>query len=156
MKKKYSHLLLLLCLLVAISGCGGGGDDYDDDYYDDEDYVDVTGVWRGSVTLASDGCALNPSPVSFEFMHGVFQDLSSVYFTDEEGVHYDGEFVGDNGFSVDSGGWIDGSCSYFQRYRYESINHDDDRTADVRFMIIGECAGGYTCETSYSGSAMRP
>ena len=136
------RFLFLAALFTALSACGGG-----DSSGPLLDETDVTGLWRGTVTISTAPCPNNPYGLGFSFVHSVSQDDSNVTADDQDGIHYVGHIVGDHGFSVDAAGPQAGivGCDLFYRLRYDSINDSDDRTADVSITVTEECAGGNTC-----------
>lgn len=149
---KLSRLSLFL-LLFALS-CGGGSDS---SY--DEDIVDMGGVWRGSVVISTAPCRIDAVDSAFDFTHAVMQHDDEVDLTDDMNLYYIGNVVGSDGFSVDAYGPAGDvgnvTCSQTYRYRYDGINHSDDNSADVRFIVLEECSDGSSCEAVYEGSALR-
>ena len=147
------------CFVVAaltLSSCGGG--DSSSDSGDQPIYMG--GVWRGNFTLSKNDCGLDLTP-SYNFTHMVGQYDTAITLEDEEHMFFEGNVVGDNGFSVDHpgpGGYRipDGRvCDFTYRYRYGSINDDGDRTAQVRFLYVASCRDGSSCESEYEGDGLR-
>ncbi len=148
-------IIFALVLLAISSGCGGS-----DSYNDDSD-ADVGGLWKGWVSFSEDECRTNPFGQGFEFVHSVMQFYDDVEMQDSEGRLYVGDVLSGDGFSVDAPGPQNVavsdrlSCDVTYRFRYDSINGSDDRTAEVKFMVIEECSDGSSCESVYNGKAKR-
>lgn len=154
---KYTYAASILFIAGLLCSCGDGEwccEDYDDDMYE----VYMGGLWRGSLSMVKNDCAL-PLARNYIFTHLVSQNYTSLELKDENDRYFVGQTVGEDGFSVDSPGPeinVGGrGCTVTYRYRYDSINDDDDPTAQVRFLIIGHCSGGRECESEYSGDGAR-
>jgi len=150
------HILTLTFFFYTVSfliSCGGS----DNNTFLDENYMG--GTWTGSVQLLSDGCALNLVP-ELSFRHFVSQTSDSIDLYDDNDTRFVGGIVAQDGFSVDAPGPLSypvsgNSCDLIYRYRYDSINSDSDKTAQVRYLIRGDCNNNVTCESEYAGSAAR-
>ena len=133
-----------------------GSDDPDFDFVSNY----MGGLWRGNLSLASNGCGFELRP-SYNFVHSVMQVIDSIQLEDEEGRTFYGQVIGEDGFSVDAAGPSDllipdgRRCTFTYRYRYDSINDDDDPTAQVRYFIQGDCWDGTECESEYAGNGGR-
>jgi acyl-CoA thioester hydrolase len=156
LSKLSSSLTVMCALLISslLTACGGGGDS------DSVGYLYVGGLWRGGLVLTENTCQLDLAP-SYTFANSVSQSFNSIELRDGENRLFVGDLVGDDGFSVDALGpssqrLRDGRlCSLTYRYRYDSINDDGDRTAQVRYLVVGECSDGSECQSEYAGDGLR-
>lgn len=146
---KTLNLLLASSMILLLSSCGGGGGDGDDARV-------VSGIWRGALTKISDNCSVS-GPAAINVSHQVNQNEDAVTLLAESGVSFLGNTVGENGFSVDGSHSTIGqaNCSDQTRIEYDSINEDDDQTADVLITISRTCPGSVACTLQYSGTASR-
>ena len=159
---------MISCAVAACGGgSGGGGDDSGD--------RNVSGVWRGAVTLTENGCNLS-LPATFNITDTVNQNGRSVVLVNETQVQYLGNLVGDNGFSVDAvlaNDEITGtvSCDTVSQIEYDGIDDDEDNdlgdltddsdgdgdinTANVDIRITRTCTDTTTCRSAFRGTARR-
>lgn len=141
-------------IAAILTACGSGGDS------DSVGYLYVGGLWRGGLVLTENSCQLNLTS-SYTSANSVSQSFNSIELRDSENRLFVGDLVGDDGFSVDALGpsnqqLRDGrTCSLTYRYRYDSINDDGDRTAQVRYLVVGQCSDGSECQSAYAGDALR-
>lgn len=145
--------MIFLIFALSLVSCGGG----DDNNFLSETYMG--GTWTGTLTLKSNACTLNLVE-KFSFRHFVSQSSNSIDLFDDSDVSYVGGIVAQDGFSVDAPGPLQDdssgkSCDYIYRIRYDSINSDSDRTAQVRYLIRGSCGDGSQCESEYTADALR-
>jgi len=153
---KLSALSALVFTVVAslLTACGSGADS------NSVGYLYVGGLWRGELVLTENTCQLDLAS-SYTSADAVSQSFNSIELRDRENRLFVGALVGDDGFSVDALGpsnqrLADGrTCSLTYRYRYDSINDDGDRTAQVRYLVVGDCTAGSECQSSYAGDALR-
>ena len=151
-----AFLLSVISILLAspLTGCG------DSNNTDPLNSVYVGGLWRGRLALTSNACRLALSS-NFQVAHSVSQALNSIELRDDQNRLFVGNIIGDDGFSVDSfgpsdEGTSDGrTCSLTHRFRYDSINDDDDRTAQIRYIILGQCSDESECQSEYAGDGIR-
>jgi len=148
------QVLATAFVAVFFAACGNDSDG------DSVGYLYVGGLWRGSLILTENTCQLDLAP-SYTLANSVSQSFNSIELRDNENRLFVGDLVGGDGFSVDTLGPSnerigDGrTCSLTYRYRYDSINDDGDRTAQVRYLIVGECSDGSECQSEYAGDGLR-
>lgn len=154
MQKACLSLAIATFVPVLLTGCGDG------DNADPLNNVYVGGLWRGRLALTSNTCQLTLSS-DFNVAHSVSQSLNSIELRDDQDRLFVGNIIGEDGFSVDSFGpsgerTADGrTCSLTYRFRYDSINSNDDRTAQIRYIILGQCSDGSECQSEYAGDGIR-
>lgn len=147
--------IISIILSTALCSCAGEGSDGND-----ASVTYMGGAWRGKMVLSKNECGLDLVD-SYDFSHLVAQDDSFVDLEDERGKHFVGQLVSPDAFSVDSQSIQnyevpDGRiCDISFRWRYESINNDNDRLAHVRLFYIGNCTDDTTCESEFAGEGER-
>lgn len=147
--KNIKNIASTLVLSLVLSACGGGGGDGDS-------ATNVSGTWRGALTKTSDTC-IQGGPQAINVTHTVNQNEDAISLQAESGVIFIGNTVGRNGFSVDGSHSTIGAptCSDQSRIEYDSINDDDDTTADISLTINRTCQGLAPCTLSYTGTVSR-
>ncbi len=153
MRKAIIFPLLVFAISAPFIGCGGGSNNGLG-----QDDRNVSGSWTGALTRVSDTCTGSTAAQTLNFSDTVNQNGEAVTLTDENGMSYLGNLVGNDGFSVDAVGFgaIEGfqcSVSPANRLRYSDINEDSDLTAAVEMTVT--CTGGASCEINYTGTASR-
>jgi len=155
MGKPFSIKICTALSFSLLTACSGADDDNGP-----FNFLEVGGLWRGSLAARENNCQLELTP-TVEFAHSVSQSLDSIELRERDGRLFVGDLVGDDGFSVDAPGPSnertgDGrTCSFTYRLRYDSINDDGDRTAQVRYIFLGQCSDGSECQSEYAGDGIR-
>ncbi len=149
MNTNLNKTLLSSLIILSISACGGGGGDGDD-------ARNMSGIWRGTLTKVSDSCT-PAGPASITVNHQVNQNEDAIILKSEAGVDFLGNTVGQDGFSVDGSHATVGNsgCNDQTRIEYESIDDDDDPTADIVVKINRSCTNTSGCALEYSGTVSR-
>lgn len=138
------NILCISCIAALGLGCNSSSDD--------DSARNVSGVWRGALTKTNDTCSSGSAAV-LNFTHNVNQNEDAVTLT-QDSLTYLGNFVGEDGFSVDNNSSTSGGCTDSNRIAYDAIADDDDEAAEVDLTITRVC-GSVTCEIKYTGTGAR-